>query len=168
MSKILVTYFSRTGNTQKVAEAIFQALDGDKILKPMAEAGSLGAYRLIFVGFPVQSHSLPFPVESFLRSIPEGMNVALFCTHGAPPNHRLSREALEYAAVLVGRGRLIGTFHCRGQLSLQALDVLGRSPEHQEWAEMSASAASHPDVHDLAEAGLFARDMKARSAAPKR
>jgi len=167
MSQILVSYFSRTGNTKKVAEAIYTALDGAKVIKPLSEAGPLEPYGLLLIGFPVHSHSVPFPVEIFLKKIPPGKPVALFCTHGALPGHRLAREALEYASILAGRGRLLGTFRCRGKLSLQALDVLGRSPEHKEWAEMSASAASHPDAHDLAEAGAFAGDMKARSASSK-
>jgi len=91
MRKTLVTYFSRTGNTKKVAEAIFAAIDGDKDLKPLEEAKPLEGYSLIFVGFPVQSHSVPYKVEEFLKTIPAGKKIAVFCTHGALPGHRLSR-----------------------------------------------------------------------------
>jgi flavodoxin len=161
MNRTLVTYYSRTGNTKMVAEAIFRSLDGDKTLRPLDEAGALKDDNLILIGFPVHSHSVPYPVESFLKSIPPRMNVALFCTHGSLPGHRLSREAIEYAAILVGHCRLLGTFSCRGKMSFQALDILSRSTEHREWAEMASSAATHPDEPDLAEAGLFARHMKA-------
>ena len=164
MNRTLVTYLSLTGNTKKVAEVIFRSLDGDKILQPLAEAGPLSDDNLILIGFPIHSHSVPFQIESFLKSIPPRKNVALFCTHGSLSGHRLSREAIEYAAILVGHCRLVGTFHCRGKMSFQALDILGRSTEHQEWAEMAPSAATHPDEHDLAEAGLFARHMKANIA----
>jgi flavodoxin len=102
MAKTLVTYFSRTGNTKLVAEAIFAALSGDKAILPMAEASDLSTYRLVFAGFPVQSHSVPYPVEVFLKSIPEGKQVALFSTHGSLTGSDLSRQALEYAAVLAG------------------------------------------------------------------
>jgi flavodoxin len=164
MSKILVAYFSRTGNTKKGAETIHGEIEGDRTLATIDKTGPLEAYDLIFVGFPVQSHSLPFPVETFLKSLPKGKKIALFSTHGAFPHHRMALEAIEYAAVLSSHSRLLGTFHCRGKLSLQALDVLARSPEHREWSEMAPSAASHPDAHDLAEAAIFARHMKARSA----
>ncbi len=33
--KVIVTYMSRTGNTKKVAEAIFQEIKGKKEIKPM-------------------------------------------------------------------------------------------------------------------------------------
>jgi flavodoxin len=157
MSRTLVTYFSRTGNTRKVAEAIFDEIPGDKALKPMEEVEDLSPYANIFVGFPVQTHSVPYQVELFLKRIPEGRKVALFSTHGSVTGSRLSREALEYASVLVAKAKLVGTFSCRGRVSMKGLEVLMKSPEHEAWADMAASAATHPDEHDLAEARAFAR-----------
>ncbi|MEN6560740.1 MAG: flavodoxin family protein [Acidobacteriota bacterium] len=158
MAKTLVAYFSQTGNTKLVAEAIFAALAGDKVLKPISEAGGdLASCQLIFVGFPVQTHSVPYPVEAFLKSVPEGRKVALFSTHGSVTGSRLAREALEYASILVARARLVGTFSCRGKVSLKALEILMQSPEHQAWADMAASAATHPDASDLEDARAFAR-----------
>jgi flavodoxin len=157
MAKTLVTYFTRTGNTQKVAEAIFEAIGGDKTILPMKEAADLDPYGLIFIGFPVQSHSVPYPVEVFLKGVPAGKKVALFSTHGSVTGSTLSREAIEHALTLVPRAKLIGTFSCRGKVSLQAMEVLSKSPEHEAWVDMAASAATHPDEHDLAEARAFAR-----------
>ncbi len=155
----LVVYFSRTGNTQAVAEAIFEALDPPKEIFPMAEVGAdrLNACDLLFVGFPVQSHSVPYSVEVFLKSIPAGRKIALFSTHGSLPGDRLSREAVEYAVTLVSQAKVVGTFTCRGKVSLQALEVLSKSPEHEAWADMAASASTHPDESDLEGARAFAR-----------
>ena len=157
MSKTLVAYFSRTGNTKKVAEAIFEEIPGDKVLKPMEEVGDMAPFQNIFAGFPVQSHSVPYQAEVFLKKIPEGKKVALFSTHGSVTGSNLSREALEYASVLVAKARLVATFSCRGKVSMKALEVLMKSPEHEAWADMAASAATHPDEHDLTEARAFAR-----------
>ena len=158
MSKILVTYYSRTGNTKQVAEAIFDALEGEKSIKPIQELADreIDAYSLVFSGFPVHSHSVPYAVEEFLKSIPEGKKIAFFSTHGSLTGSRLSREALENATVLSARAHILGTFSCRGRVSPQALDVLMRSPEHRAWAEMAASAATNPDASDLADARGFA------------
>ena len=157
MAKTLVTYFTRTGNTKLVAEAVYGALSGDKVLKPMAEAGDVAPYGLVFAGFPVQTHSVPYPAEVFLKSVPEGKKIALFSTHGSVTGSRLSREALEYASVLLAKAKLVGTFACRGKVSMKALEVLMQSPEHEAWADMAASAATHPDASDLEDARAFAR-----------
>jgi flavodoxin len=164
MAKTLVTYFSRTGNTQLVAEAIFGALTGDKTILPVDQAGDLALYGLLFVGFPVQTHSVPYPVENLLKTVPEGTKIALFSTHGSVAGSSLSREALEYASVLVARAKLIGTFSCRGKVSMKALEVLMQSPEHEAWADMAASASTHPDASDLEDARSFARWIETLSA----
>lgn len=156
MARTLVTYFTRTGNTKLVAEAIYEALPGEKEIRPMAEAGDLSPFGLIFAGFPVQSHSVPYRAEIFLKSIPAGKKVALFSTHGSVAGSRLSKEALEHASVLISATKLLGTYSCRGKVSMQALEVLIRSPEHEAWADMAASAATHPDARDLEEARDFA------------
>jgi flavodoxin len=163
MHKTLVTYFSRTGNTKKVAESVYEALDGDKTLKPIEDVVGLAEYDLVFIGFPVQSHSVPYKAEEFLKKIPPDKKIALFMTHGSLPGHRLSREAMEYAVVLASRAKVLGTFSCRGKLSPLALEHLEKSPEHQEWVEMAVSANTHPNETDLAEAKVFARFVKTKS-----
>ncbi|MBM3298322.1 MAG: hypothetical protein FJY83_12105 [Candidatus Aminicenantes bacterium] len=157
MKKYLVAYFSRTGNTRAVAEAVHEALEQPKALLPLEKAADLEGYKVVFIGFPVQSHSVPFAVETFLKKIPAGRKIALFSTHGSLPGDRLSREAVEHAVILAGRARVLGTFTCRGKVSLQALEVLKRSPEHEAWADMAASASTHPDASDLEDARAFSR-----------
>jgi flavodoxin len=163
MHKTLVTYFTRTGNTKKVAESIFAALDGDKVLKPLDEVQGLDEYDLVFIGFPVHSHGVPYKVEVFLKNIAAAKKIALFSTHGSLPGHRLSREGLEHAIVLASKAKILGTYSCRGKISFEALEVVSKSPEHLEWAEMAASAGTHPNEIDLAEAQVFARHVKTSS-----
>jgi flavodoxin len=157
MSKVLVAYTTWTGNTEKVAQAIFDALDGDKTLKKLDEIQALDEYEMIFTGFPVHSHSVPFKAEEFIKKIPAGKKVALFSTHGSLTGSRLSREALEHAAILASNSKVLGTFSCRGKVSLQAMEVLSKSPEHKAWVEMAASAQTHPDENDLEDARAFAK-----------
>jgi len=157
MSKILVAYFSLTGNTKKVAEAIFDALGGDKTIKSVDEAQNLDEYEPMFIGFPVHSHSVPFKTEELIKRIPSGKRIALFSTHGSLTGSRLSREALEHASILASSSKILGTFTCRGKVSLQALEMLSKSPEHKAWVEMAASAQTHPDENDLEDARSFAK-----------
>ena len=166
MLKTLVTYISQTGNTKKVAEAIFEVCEGEKALIPLDESPGSEDYSLLFVGFPVHSHSIPFRTEDFLKKIPSARKIALFCTHGALTGSHLSREALEYAVTVASKTRVLGTFSCRGKVSAAALEVLSKSPEHTAWAEMAVSARTHPDENDLEDARAFARWVKTLYAQP--
>jgi flavodoxin len=157
MSKILVTYISWTGNTKKVADAIFEALEGDKTINTFDEAQNLDEYKIIFIGFPVHSHSVPFKAETLIKRIPPGKKIALFSTHGSLTGSRLSREALEHASILASNSKILGTFACRGKVSLKAMDTMGKSPEHKAWVEMAATAQTHPDENDLEDARSFAK-----------
>jgi flavodoxin len=157
MPKILVTYFSQTGNTRKIAEAVYEALEEDKTIKPVAEVQKMDEYQLLFIGFPVHSHGVPFKVESLLKKIPEGKKIALFSTHGSLAGSRLSREALEHASVVASKAKILGTFSCRGKVSSAAIEILSKSPEHRAWTEMAVSARTHPNEGDLEEARSFAR-----------
>lgn len=157
MAKILVTYFSLTGNTRKIAETIYKNVGGEKTLKPADEVQEVDEYDLVFIGFPVHSHSVPFKIESLLEKIPRGKKVAFFSTHGSHTGSRLSREAIEHAVVLAAKGKIIGTFSCRGKVSPAALEKLKKSPEHKAWTEMAVSAQTHPDKYDLEDAKAFAK-----------
>jgi len=154
---ILVTFYSLTGNTRMVAEAIFQVLPEPKELKPLSEVSTVENQDLIFIGFPVHSHSVPNKVEDFLKKLPPGKKIALFMTHSSIAGTRLSREAMEQALILANRSKILGTFSCRGKVSPQAMEVLGKSPEHELWTEMAVTARAHPDQHDLEDARSFAR-----------
>ncbi len=157
MMKILVTYLSQTGNTKKIADAIFESLEGDKTIKPMDEVQEIEGYSLIFIGFPVHSHSVPYKIESLLQKMPQGKKIALFSTHGSLPGGHLAREALEHAAVIASKAKVLGTFSCRGKVYMAALEVLSKSPEHKAWAEMAPSSQTHPDEADLEDARSFAQ-----------
>ncbi|MCK4364078.1 MAG: flavodoxin domain-containing protein [Candidatus Aminicenantes bacterium] len=157
MTKILVTYLSQTGNTKKIAEAIFEGLEGDKTIKLIDEVQEIEDYSLIFIGFPVHSHSVPYKIESFLQKIPQGKKIALFSTHGSLPGGHLATEALEHAAVIASKAKVLGTFSCRGKVSMDTLEILSKSPEHKAWAEMAPSSQTHPDEGDLEDAKSFAK-----------
>ena len=166
MPKTLVTYFSQTGNTKKIAEAIFDNLEDEKAIQPIDEAQQLDEFNLIFIGFPVHSHGVPLKIQNFIKNIPTNKKIAFFSTHGSLTGSRLSREALEHAVILASKAKVLGTFSCRGKVSLNTLEVFKKSPEHEAWAEMAVSAASHPDKRDLEEAKSFSKWIRILSRQP--
>jgi flavodoxin len=155
--KILVTFYSKTGNTKKVAEAIYNALNEDNAeLEPIKDVRDPGDYDMIICGFPVHAHSVPMPVQNFLKNLKSGQKLALFSTHGSRTGGRMPREALEHALGLAKNAEILGSFTCRGEVEQQVIDDLIDKPQHKAWAMEASSAKSHPDKADLEDAQVFA------------
>lgn len=163
--KILVTYYSKTGNTKAVAQAIFDALDlkalglEDKVMAPVKEVDDTQAYSLIFCGFPVHAHSVPVPVQNFIKSLQPGTKLAFFSTHGSKTDGQMPKEAVHHAIGLAKNASMLGSFTCRGAVEPEIIDDLMNKPEHRAWAQEAQSAQGHPDKADLEEAQLFARSV---------
>jgi flavodoxin len=52
MTRVLVAYMTSTGNTKKIAEAIYSEIATEKEIKPVREVQNLEGYDLAFLGFP--------------------------------------------------------------------------------------------------------------------
>jgi flavodoxin len=159
----LVTYYTRTGNTEKLARAIYEVIETDKGIMPMEELRSPGDYDVIFCGFPVQSHSVPVPVQTFIKSLPAGKKLAFFITHGSLRGGQLATTAIEHAVSLAPHSKVLGTFGCRGKVEPKIIEQLMKEPEHKKWAKEALSASSHPDQADLDDGKDFARKMMAKA-----
>lgn len=163
--KILVTYYSKTGNTKAVAQAIYDALDlkalglENKDIKAVKEVDDTQAYSLIFCGFPVHAHSVPVPVQNFIKALPAGTKLALFSTHGSKTDGQMPKEAIHHAVGLAKDAAMLGSFTCRGAVEPEIIDDLMTKPEHKAWAQEAQSAQGHPDKADLEDAHHFARSV---------
>lgn len=157
--KVLVAYHSVTGNTEKLARAIYDALPEDKEIKPIKDIQGPIAYDLVFCGFPVQAHSVPRIPAEFIKSLPAGQNVAFFYTHGSLRGGQLPRQALEHAVGLAVKARILGQFGCRGRVSEKVMEALSGKPEHQAWVEEALGAMEHPDANDLEDGKNFTTEI---------
>lgn len=157
--KTLVTYFSLTGNTEKLAKAIYDAVHTEKDLVPIHEVKEPEKYDLIFCGFPVVSHSIPPQAANFIRSLPEGKKLAIFSTHGSLRGGQLAVTAIEQAVSLALHNIVLGTFGCRGKVQQKVIDTLMDQPENKAWAQEAQSADRHPDKADLEDASEFAKKI---------
>jgi flavodoxin len=157
--KVLVAYYSETGNTEKIARAIYENIEKvDKQLLPIKEIEDAEEYDLIFCGFPVQASSVPMKFELFLKGLPKEKKVAFFATHGSLRGGQLAVTAFDYATSLVA-AQVIGTFGCRGKVKSSLIEALMSKPEHKAWAEEAQGAATHPDEADLEDGKQFAKQM---------
>ena len=109
--KILVAYFSLTGNTREIADKIHKIVGGDifeiqpvdpypteysavlKKSKPEIDSGykpalkakveNINSYDVIFIGYPIWFGTFPPPVKTFLSEYDlSGKTIVPFCTHG--------------------------------------------------------------------------------------
>ena len=162
--KVLVAYYSESGNTEKLARAIYEGIQkAEKEFLPIEKTKAVQDYDLVFCGFPVHASSVPIKVQPFLKSIPKGKKVALFATHGSLRKGQLAATAFDYAASLLSEAKAIGTFGCRGKVKSSLLEQLADKPEHRAWAEEARSADSHPDAADLEDGKDFAKSIMKKS-----
>jgi flavodoxin len=158
--KTLVTYYSEGGNTEKVAKAIYEALEAtENEIAKISEEKNFDDYDVIFIGFPVHGSSVPAKAEKCLKRIPEGKMLALFGTHGSYRGGPLAISAFHYAITLAPKAIIIGTFGCRGEVKASLLDGLMNKAEHRFWALEAQSAAGHPDDADFEDSKQFAKQM---------
>jgi flavodoxin len=157
--KVLVTYYSKTKNTEKLAKSIFEAIVYDKKLAYVDEVVTMDDFDLIFIGFPVQAHSVPLPAQKFIDRVPEGKHVAFFSTHGSLRGGRLPKQAFEHAFSLAKKLRVLGHFGARGRVESWLLESLKKKPEHEAWVEEALGAYEHPNEADLQDAQHFALEM---------
>lgn len=158
--KVLVAYYSETGNTEKLGKAIFEAIEASKKeVLPIQEVTGIESYDLIFIGFPVHSHSVPGKVEAFAKKLPDGQKVAYFATHGSMRGGELAVTAFYHALHMAKNAVILGSFGCRGQVKQKIIDGLIDKIEHRGWAQEAQSAVGHPDQNDLADGRKWAESM---------
>jgi flavodoxin len=117
--KVLVVYFSRTGNTRKVAQAVAEKLGAaiEEITDRVDRRGILGYLRsasggwfggdstidqakfdpalfdLVIIGTPIWRFSVSTPVNHYIENHATKFNkVAFFCTMGGSGNERTFRQ----------------------------------------------------------------------------
>jgi flavodoxin len=137
--RILVAYFSWSGNTRKIATQIHEEVGGDLLEivsvdkypldydetvkqarreldaghmpRLLSEVESLESYEVIFIGYPNWWGTIPRPVASFLSKCDSsGKTIAPFCTH---EGSRLGRS-VEDIAKLCTRSTVLEGLAVRG------------------------------------------------------
>ncbi len=161
--KTLVTYFSETGNTRKVAEAIFEEIKGKKEIKEISEVESIEGYDLTFVGFPIQAFAPPKPVKLFLQNKCGGKQLALFMTHAQREDFDELGGWLETCRKAAEGASLVGLFNCQGEILNSILNAMAKNadPYMQKLAKGASTSKGQPDAARLERARSFARGIMA-------
>ena len=163
--KVLVAYMSSTGNTKKVAEAIYSEIGSEKEIKPIAEVQDIGTYDLAFLGFPTHQEGPDKKTrETLAKFCTSGRNVALFVTHAAPEDAPEVPGWMDKFKQAASGANLVGFYDCQGQMSKMVKTVLSLSTKkkYRSWAKKDNSKGQ-PDQTRLDKAKAFARDTMSRA-----
>jgi len=162
--KVMVAYMSETGNTRKIAEAIFREIREEKEIKELSEIDELEGCDFAFVGFPVHGYGAPEEAKRFLEKHCIGKTIALFVTHGAPEDSVKLQPWLAKCKEAAGGANVIGMFNCQGELAQYVIDELLKSddPKVRSWGEAGPSTRGQPDAARVEQARVFAQEIMER------
>ncbi len=133
--KYAVRYYTKTGNTKRLAEAIAAALDIEAlpISEPLSEP-----VDLLFLGNSYYAFSIDPEVRAYIRSL-DPAKVGRIVNFGSAAMLNSTRKKVKAEADKIGIPVDEREFHCRG--------------------EFKGVHKGKPDADDLAAAAAFAKSM---------
>ena len=169
--KILVAYYSETGNTEKIARAIHEeaAKEHEAHLKRVNRVATndLSNYDLVFLGSPCHSTDLAAPVKTILDAIPHSpkFKLAGFFTHATSSggfNRWASKCILSFEKT--SKEKKIdfeGYYNCQGAPSPPVQEFIKREvfTSAGAWDDYFEEVRKHPTPEDLQKAKEFAREI---------
>lgn len=172
--KVLVTYYSDTGNTEKVAKAIYEEVskknktDMKKVKETKME--DLEQYDLVFLGSPTHAFELSSPAKRILAALPESPKYKLagFITHMSPMSEKHAGHERAFAFFeKVSKEKHIdfrGVYDCQGVPPPQIREFVKKSMNvpDAEWEKRVKEMEKHPSIEDLQKAKEFAKQVIAR------
>ena len=167
---VLVTYFSQSGNTEKIAKAICeQAAQANKAdLKKLEDItpDDVAGYDFIFIGSPLHSGSLTAPVKECLGVIQasSGQKMAGFITHFAPayPEQDMDGFTEPIKTACEEKGiEYCGNFDCQGFLTESLHDAVQKKMNltNEQWADMVKQMTGRPNEDDESKAKAFVKTV---------
>ena len=148
--KILVTYSSKTGNTKKLAEGIYEGLgEMEKEILPMSEVKSLDAYDTVLAGYWVDKGGANEEAAAFLKEI-SGKKVGVFATLAFWPDS-------DHGVGAIKAGE-------EGKIDPRMIEIFEKMPKDNphyptpEKRKRHRISANHPSAADIACAAELFRE----------
>jgi len=170
--KVLVAYYSMSGNTEKLAKAIHDeaSKNHDSYLKKVDEVEQkwLNKHDVLFVGSPTHAGELSAPVKKFMTELLKSpkFKVAAFITHASPERAEYDKCFTAFEAFAKEkRFTLLGCCDCQARLApeIQPYVKEAHKASDAEWAEAMKSIEKRPNAADLRNARKFARQILSKA-----
>jgi len=164
--KYLVVYSSKTGNTKKVAEAIYQIMPAGTDICTVDEISSFDKYDFISFGCWIDRGTADKKALAVIENI-NNKKVAVFATLGAYPASQHAVDSMERIKKLfVGNGNsIVGEFICQGKIDSRLTEKFkSLPPDHphamnEERIKRHKIAAKHPNEEDFANAKMKFKEI---------
>jgi len=174
--KILTLYYSKSGNTKIIAEAIHSTASQKhkasiETIKEI-KGNELNGYDLIFIGAPCHHATLAKVMLSYLETIPSKptFKIAGFYTHstvhadGTKRNDYLFNEWAGRTKIAFENTakekeiELLGQFHCQGSATffIEKFIRLQIIKDKNEWLPYRKEMRQHPNNKDIEDVKAFA------------
>lgn len=160
--KKLVIFSTLTGNTEKIANAIFSVIEGEKELLNVKDSDKINIedYDKIIVGYWVDKGDADEKMKAFMSKI-RNKSVSAFGTLGAKSDSEHAKKCMTAVReFLESNGNKVEReFICQGAVSLQLIEkfrkmtkegiLTGHHAATPETEKRWAEAAKHPDETDI-------------------
>ena len=168
--KVLVTYYSQSGNTEKIAKAIWEeaSLENEADCKKLEDItpDEVAGYDFIFIGSPLHSGSLAAPVKECLGILKASTSQKLagFITHFAPayPAQDMNGFAEPIKAACKEKSiEYISCFDCQGFLAEPMHEPVKEmlNLNDEQWAGMVEQMTGRPNEEDVGNAKAWAKEV---------
>lgn len=163
---ILLTYSSKTGNTQAVAKAISEILPEGSDFFKMSEVKDADKYDVVIVGFWVDQGMPNKEAMTFISTL-KNKKIGYFFTLGAYTDSKHARDchAKSIELLTVHNNEIISSFCCQGKidptLTEKFKELPKGHPHYMDEARMKRhqQAALHPDAKDFEDAQAVFKDF---------
>lgn len=167
MKKWLIVYSSVTGNTKKIATAIYNSFGKNEAdIYAVQDEFNIDAYDNIAIGYWLTRGGPDKSIQDLLAKL-QHKTVILFQTQGAELNSEHSITAFARAASYLGSNcRVLGTFASQGKINPAMLARRRSSDPSDPHAATERNikrwekASHHPNDEDFARAQEFVTAMK--------
>jgi len=176
--KVLVVYYSQTGNTEKIAKVIHEEISTkhETDLKKLNKITSdfLNGYDLVVVGAPCIDSDLANPLKTFLNDLPISpkFKLAGFYTHatfmtdddgqGGLFSKWAGKCLMTFEQVCKSKQiPFIGDFHCMGKANPMIEQFIHQEiiTDEKEWETYLPDLKTRPNENDMENARQFAQDI---------